>query len=99
MLVWHHRRLDLTSAIVAAADDERNVDSLGGHRGEPRLELRAFWRMREVSLILIVDRKRHSAHVVSLRIRPISRQVASPASDRYGLHAAVDRAGGERRAA
>ncbi len=33
MLVWHHRRLDPARANVAAADHERNVDSLGGHRG------------------------------------------------------------------
>ena len=48
-------------ADLLAADDERNVDLLGGHRVEPRLERRALRRARRVRPDGFVDRRRNAA--------------------------------------
>ena len=55
VLERHHGLLRLAGADFLAADDERNLDALVGHRGQARLELSALGRSRRVGLDGLVE--------------------------------------------
>ena len=60
VIVRHDRFRGAAGADLASADHERDVELLGRHRLEARLELGAFGRARRVRAVGIVDRLRHA---------------------------------------
>ena len=77
MVVRHHRLLDLAGADLLAADDERNLDLLGGHRLQARLELGALRRSGRVGAIGLVDRLGHAANAGKGRVQVGGRRLGS----------------------
>ena len=61
VLVRHHRRAQIAGADLLAADDERDVDDLARHRGEPFLQRRLLGRPRAVRLDGLVDGRENLA--------------------------------------
>ena len=55
MVVRHHRLMGASRPNLAWADDHGNVDALAGHRLEPRLQLRALRRTRQVAEVGLVE--------------------------------------------
>ena len=45
VVVRHHRSAEVAGADVLAADDQRDLDPLAGHRGQPRLDRGALRAM------------------------------------------------------
>jgi hypothetical protein len=62
VVVRHHRLPELAGAHVAAADHQRNLDPLAGHRRQPGLDRGAFRRARRITANRFVDRRQNFAN-------------------------------------
>src|SRR5262245_23534216 len=59
VVVRYDRLLRTARSNLAPSDDDRNINSLGGHRLESILQGGAFGRTRKVSKVWLVDRRRN----------------------------------------
>jgi hypothetical protein len=68
VVVRHHRLRGASGSDLLAADDQRNVDPLCGHRFQARFQLGALRRARGVGAVGVVDRLGNAADAGEGRI-------------------------------